>query len=110
MLEVQGRAGGTCLTGTLYERGERPPTFRGAPDEDAPYVWLCDEFYAVESGGQRQRIDDRDVRIAFERPLPRGFEDRDRALALAKEHILTQFERIGVNRAAVSLDVGDAPQ
>ncbi len=110
MLEVQGQAGGTCLTGTLYERGEHAPTFRGAPDEDAPYVWLCDEFYAVESGGQRQRIDGREVRIAFERPLPRGFEDRDRALTQAKEHILTQFERIGVDRAAVTLAVDRAPQ
>lgn len=110
MLEVRGRAGGTCLTGTLYERGERPPSFRGAPDEGAPYVWLCDEFYAVESGGQVQRIDDREVRVAFERPLPRGFEDRERAVSLAKEHILTQFQRIGVERAAVTLAVERTPQ
>jgi len=47
MLLIRGSAGGTTLTGTLYERGERPPSFRGAPDEDAPYVWVCDEFYEV---------------------------------------------------------------
>ena len=35
MLLIRGRAGGTALTGTLYERGDRVPSFKGAPDEDA---------------------------------------------------------------------------
>ncbi|PSQ93868.1 MAG: hypothetical protein BRD57_01310, partial [Proteobacteria bacterium SW_6_67_9] len=50
-LFVRGRGGGTELTGTVYEEGERAPSFSGAPDEDAAYVWVCDEFYEVESGG-----------------------------------------------------------
>ena len=52
MLLIRGHGGGTALTGTLYERGETPPEFKGAPDEGAPYVWVCDEFYEVDSGGQ----------------------------------------------------------
>lgn len=44
---VRGRAGGTELTGTLYERGEQAPSFSGAPNQDAAYVWICDEFYEV---------------------------------------------------------------
>src|SRR6056297_2835529 len=96
MLLVRGSAAGTELTGTIYERGEEAPQFRGAPDEDAPYVWVCDEFYAVESGGLVQEVAGRDVRVAFESPVPRGFDTRDRALAAAREHVRTQFARIGV--------------
>ncbi|AXR79450.1 DUF7113 family protein [Natrarchaeobaculum sulfurireducens] len=105
MLMVRGRAGGTELTGTLYERGERAPSFRGAPDEDAAYVWVCDEFYEVDSGGTTQRVDDREVNLAFESPMPRGFDTRDQAVEQAKEHIRTQFARIGVDPAAVDLEV-----
>ena len=61
MLLIRGEAGGTALTGTLYERGERAPRFKGAPDEDAPYVWVCDEFYQVESGGTVQTVDGEEV-------------------------------------------------
>jgi len=105
MLLVQGRAGGTELTGTIYERGEASPAFSGAPDEDAPYVWICDEFYEVESGGTAQVIDGREIQIAFETPLPRGFDTREQALAAAKEHIRTQFVRIGVPAADVEISV-----
>ena len=84
MLLIRGSAGGTALTGTLYEPDEDPPTFRGAPDDDAPYVWVCDAFYEVESGGQLQRVNGDEKRIAFESPMPRGFEDRDRAIEAAK--------------------------
>jgi len=108
MIHVRGRAGGTSLTGTLYERGERAPTFRGAPREDAPYVWVCDEFYAVESGGTVQRVGDKEVRIAFESPLPRGFDTREAALAAAKEHVRTQFARMGVPEDEVSIEVSTA--
>lgn len=105
MYLVRGSAGGTTLTGTVYERGEDPPTFRGAPDEDAAYVWVCDEFYAVESGGLQQTIGDRDVRVVFESPMPRGFDTREQALSAARQHVRTQFARIGVPEAEVSVDV-----
>lgn len=105
MLLVRGSAGGTTLTGTLYERGERAPTFRGAPDEDAPYVWVCDEFYEVESGGSATIIDGKEIRIAFESPMPRGFETREQALDAAKEHVRTQFARVGVAEDTVEMEV-----
>ena len=34
--------------------------------------------------------------MAFERPAPRGFEGRERAIAAAKRHIRRQLARIGV--------------
>ncbi|MUV89012.1 hypothetical protein GJ629_03150 [Halapricum sp. CBA1109] len=105
MLLVRGHAGGTALTGTLYEPGDDPPSYRGAPDEGTPYVWVCDAFYEVESGGQTQRIDGREVNVAFESPSPRGFEDRDRALSAAREHLRTQFQRIGVDPDTVDVEL-----
>ena len=105
MLQIQGSAGGTALTGTLYEPGEDPPTFDGAPDGDAPYVWVCDEFYEVESGGLLQRVGGRELRVAFESPVPREFDDRDRAIAAAEEHLRTQFARIGVPAGDVEVAV-----
>ena len=109
MLLIRGRAGGTELTGTLYERGEQAPSFRGAPDEDAAYVWVCDEFYEVSSGGTTQLVDGREVNLAFESPMPRGFDTRDHALEQAKEHIKTQFARIGIDPADVALSVDNEP-
>lgn len=105
MLLVQGHGGGTDLTGTVFERGEEPPSYKGAPDEDAPYVWICDAFYQVESGGSPVEIDGEEIRIAFESPMPRGFEDREQAIEAAKDHIVTQFMRIGVDAADVTLEV-----
>jgi hypothetical protein len=105
MLLVRGSAGGTTLTGTIYERGERSPSFKGAPDEGAPYVWVCDEFYEVESGGSIQMIGDREVHVAFESPMPRGFDTRDAAIEAAKEHVRTQFVRIGVEPDDVAIEV-----
>ncbi|MFQ3318939.1 MAG: hypothetical protein ACI8UR_001986 [Natronomonas sp.] len=105
MLQIQGSARGTDLTGTLYERGEEPPQFRGAPDDAAPYVWICDAFYEVESGGQTQQLGDREVQIAFESPMPRGFETREAAIEAAKEHVRTQFVRLGIPAAEVAVDV-----
>jgi len=105
MLLVRGSAGGAGLTGTLYEPGEDPPSFRGAPDVDAPYVWVCDAFYEVESGGRRQRVGDRELRVAFESPAPRGFTDRSVAVAGAREHIRTQFARLGVPAGDVVVTV-----
>ena len=105
MLLVRGSAGGTTLTGTLYEPGERPPRFRGAPEESAPYVWVCDEFYEVESGGALQRIDGKEKHVAFETPMPRGFDGREQAIEAATEHVRTQFARIGVDPSAVEVEV-----
>ena len=105
MLLVRGSAGGIGLTGTVYERGERAPTYRGAPDEDAPYVWVCDAFYEVESGGQPQTIDGRELRVAFESPSPRGFDTRQAALSAAREHVRTQFARLGVPESEVEVEV-----
>jgi hypothetical protein len=105
MLLVRGAAGGTELTGTVYERGERAPQFQGAPDEDAPYVWVCDEFYEVESGGSVQEVDGREVHVAFDSPMPRGFDTRDQAVEAAREHVRTQFARIGVDPDDVAVSV-----
>lgn len=105
MLLIRGRAAGTALTGTLYEPGESAPTFSGAPDEGSPYTWVCDDFYEVESGGQIQRVGDRDVRVVFEEPLARGFETRSDAVAAARDHIRTQFARLGVDRTTVDIEV-----
>ncbi|MFB6154162.1 MAG: hypothetical protein ABEJ27_07920 [Halodesulfurarchaeum sp.] len=102
---IRGSAGGTTLTGTLYERGDEPPSFRGAPDEGAPYVWVCDEFYEVDSGGQVQLVDGREVNLAFESPLPRGFDTREQAETAAREHIRTQFARLGVDAERVEFEV-----
>ncbi|MFB6123684.1 MAG: hypothetical protein ABEJ78_09535 [Haloferacaceae archaeon] len=105
MLLVRGSGGGTTLTGTVYERGEDAPSFKGAPDEDAAYVWVCDEFYEVQSGGSTTVIDGREVNVAFETPMPRGFDTREQAVAAAKRHVRTQFARVGVPEDDVSIEV-----
>ncbi len=105
MLLVRGYGGGTALTGTVFERGEEPPTYKGAPDEDAPYVWVCDAFYEVESGGTAMELEGREIRIAFESPMPQGFETRQQALDAADEHIKTQFARIGVDPESVEIEI-----
>jgi hypothetical protein len=105
MLLVRGQAGGTELTGTIYEDGEDPPQFTGSPDDDASYVWVCDEFYEVDSGGSTQVIDDREIQVAFETPMPRGFETRERAVETAKEHVRTQFVRLGIDRDDVEIEI-----
>ncbi|MDY6765120.1 MAG: hypothetical protein SV377_05460 [Halobacteria archaeon] len=105
MILVRGSAGGTTLTGTVYEPGERRPKFKGTPDDDAPYVWICDEFYEVESGGTVQKIGEKEINIAFESPMPRGFDTRQRAVEGAKEHIRTQFARVGVEESDVRIEV-----
>ena len=104
MLLIRGTAGGTALTGTLYEPGDEPPSYRGAPDEGAPYVWVCDSFYEVASGGQLQKVGGREINVAFESPSPRGFETRERAIEAAKEHLRTQFQRVGVDASTVSIE------
>jgi hypothetical protein len=107
MLLVRGRGGGTALTGTIYEESEEPPDYRGSPDDGASYVWVCDEFYEVESGGHSQQVDGREIQVAFESPMPRGFDSRERAIAAAREHVRTQFARIGVSE--VDIEVIEEP-
>ncbi|WP_336325934.1 DUF7113 family protein [Halovenus sp. HT40] len=107
MLLVRGWAGDSALTGTIFEEGESPPEYSGSPNTDAPYVWVCDEFYEVESGGSTQTIDGRELQVAFESPMPRGFESREAALTAAREHLRTQFVRLGVDREAVEIEVLD---
>ncbi|GGJ02745.1 hypothetical protein GCM10008995_10650 [Halobellus salinus] len=105
MLLVRGHAGGTALTGTVFERGESAPSYKGAPDDGAPYVWVCDAFYEVESGGPETEIDGQTKHVAFESPMPRGFETRERAVEAAKEHVRTQFARVGVAESEVRVEV-----
>ena len=105
MLLVRGHGGGTALTGTVFEPDEEPPTYKGSPDDDAPYVWVCDAFYEVESGGSAMELDGEEIRVAFESPMPRGFETRQQALDAADEHIKTQFARIGVDSETVKIEV-----
>jgi hypothetical protein len=105
MITIEGTGGGVTLSGTLYERGEDAPAFRGAPDEAAPYVWVCDEFYEVESGGMTQCIDGREINVAFETPMPRGFDTRRQAISVAEDHLRTQFARVGVDGDTVAITV-----
>jgi hypothetical protein len=108
MLLIRGNGGDTTLTGTVYERGEGAPSFQGAPDEDAAYVWVCDEFYEVESGGSTTNIDGREIQIAFESPMPRGFDTREQAIEAAEEHLRTQFARVGVPESTVTIEIEKA--
>jgi len=108
MILVRGSGGGTDLTGTVFERGEDPPTYKGAPDEDAPYVWVCDSFYQVESGGSALTVDGEEIRVAFEEPMPRGFDTKSAALNAAEEHVRTQFARIGVDPDDVAVETTKA--
>jgi hypothetical protein len=108
MILVRGSGGGTDLTGTVFERGEDPPTYKGAPDEDAPYVWVCDSFYQVESGGSALTVGGEEIRVAFEEPMPRGFDTKSAALDAAEEHVRTQFARIEVDPDDVEVEVTKA--
>lgn len=108
MILVCGSGGGTDLTGTVFERGEEPPAYKGAPNEDAPYVWVCDSFYQVESGGSALLVDGEEIRVAFEEPMPRGFDTKTAAIDAAKEHVRTQFARIGVDPDSVTVEVTKA--
>jgi len=110
MLLVRGRAAGTALTGTIYEDDEQPPEYKGSPDTDASYVWICDEFYEVDSGGSTQHIGGREIQIAFESPMPRGFESRERAVEAAKEHVRTQFARLEVDDDEVEIELIEDPE
>jgi hypothetical protein len=97
VLLICGLAAGTGTTGTLYEPGETPPSYSGAPTTAAPYVWVCDTFYQVNSGGQQLETDNGSIQVAFDRPTVRGFERRERAVTTAKSHIRRQFNRIGID-------------
>jgi hypothetical protein len=106
---VRGEARGTNLTGTVFEPDDDAPSYAGAPDVSAPYVWVCDSFYEVESGGTALFLEDETVRIAFESPVPRGFETEEEALDEAEEHVRTQFARIGVDSDEVDVEMVRSP-
>lgn len=106
MILVRGEAHGTSLTGTVFEPQDEAPSYSGAPDVSAPYVWVCDSFYEVESGGAALYVDDKEVRIAFESPAPRGFGTEKAAIEAAEDHVRTQFARIGVDSDDVDLELG----
>ena len=105
MILVRGDALGTNLTGTVYEPDDEPPKYKGAPETDAPYVWVCDGFYEVESGGTKQRLGGEEIHVAFESPTPKGYETVEDALEGAAEHIRTQFARVGVDSEEVEVEV-----
>jgi hypothetical protein len=104
MIHVRGFARDTPLTGTIYEKGERPPVFDGAPELESKYIFLCDSMYEVSSGGLEQQINGESIQVAFESPTKRGFDGLDGAVNSLKEHIATQFKRIGVSEE-VKFDV-----
>lgn len=109
VLLVRGDALGTNLTGTVYEPNDEPPKYKGAPETDAPYVWVCDGFYEVESGGTKQSVGEKEIRVAFESPRPKGYETAEDALEGAAEHIRTQFARIGIDSDEVEIEVVRSP-
>lgn len=82
-----GLTDATGTTGTLYEPGESPPSYDGAPMAGSPYAWVGKFFYRVPSGGHELDTDRGVIRVAFERPTARGSEDRERAVTAAKTHI-----------------------
>jgi len=105
MILVRGLAAGTGLTGTVFEPHETPPRYAGAPEDSAPYVWVCDEFYEVLSGGAAAVIGGETIQIAFESPLPRGFDTEPAALNAAVEHLQLQFARVGVPSDDVEIEM-----
>ena len=105
MIFVRGLAAGTGLTGTVFEPHETPPRYAGAPEDSAPYVWVCDEFYEVLSGGAAAVIGGETIQIAFESPLPRGFDTEPAALNAAVEHLQLQFARVGVPSDDVEIQI-----
>jgi hypothetical protein len=40
--------------------------------------------------------------------MPRGFETKEQAIEAAKEHVVTQFVRIGVDSESVDVEVESA--
>ncbi|MDY7082510.1 MAG: hypothetical protein SXQ77_08930, partial [Halobacteria archaeon] len=61
--------------------------------------------YEVESGGTVQEIGGKEVRVAFESPSPRGYDELEGAVEGAKEHIRTQFARVGVDEKDVVINI-----
>jgi len=102
--QIEAQYGGVALTGTLYEPGEDPPDYEGAPTPETPYVWVCDAIQPVPDGIV-QSIEGREVSVTFERPAPRGFEDRGAAIDAAYDHLRDQFARLGVDRDDVTVGI-----
>ncbi len=94
------------MTGTLSNR-VRTARVQGAPDEgttNVGSVTLCTRSRAAGRSSPSATGD----RIAFESPMPRGFETRDAAVEAAKEHVRTQFARLGVAGETVDVTVQQA--
>lgn len=104
MILIRGWYKDTGLTGTLFEKEESPPSYSGSADTDSPYTWVCDSFYQVSSGGTIQEIAGQEVRVAFERPASKGYQNKEVAIDKAEEHIKTQFSRIGVDSEDVEFE------
>lgn len=105
MILVKGWYKDTGVTGTVFEPNEEAPTYDGSPDVKAPYVWVCDSFYSVESGGSTQIIDDKEIQVAFDPPVKKGFESEEKAIEGAKKHIKNQFLRLGFSDEEVLFEV-----
>lgn len=104
MILVTGWYDDLGLTGTIYRPTEKTPHYDGSPDFGDSYVWICDSFYQVESGGVTQELEHRTVQLAFEQPVKKGFETYDGALSGAKQHIKTQFQRLGLSDKTVDFN------
>ena len=50
-------------------------------------------------------IDGETIQIAFESPLPRGFDTESAAIEAAIEHLQVQFARVGVSGADVEIEI-----
>ena len=47
--------------------------------------------------------------MAFEAPITRGFDTREAALDAAKEHVRTQFARLGLAGEDVEIEIVENP-
>ena len=105
MIFVRGWYEDTGLTGTIFEPDENAPTYDGSPNVRSPYVWVCDSFYAVESGGTTQEVDNKEVQVAFDPPVKKGFQNKESAMEGAKNHIRNQFLRLGLKEKEVEFEI-----
>lgn len=65
-------------------------------------------FPEVQPGGQLQHIAGQDVHLAVEHPMSGGFEERKQAAEAAKEHVRTQFARIGIDSGDIEIEVEES--
>lgn len=109
MILIKGDYNGTGLTGTVFEPNDTVPAYKGAPSVQSNYTWICDSFYEVDEGGTKQDIDGEEKSIVFERPIPKGFINKKQAIEGGKNHIRTQFQRIGASESDVTFNLKENP-